>query len=62
MKDLNNLFRELLDREIERNEALAELGYAGFSLSDEEVYKHALDIFVSKVQEKAVEAANGRTP
>ena len=58
MKDLNNLFRELL----ERNEALAELGYAGFSLSDEEVYKHALDIFVSKVQEKAVEAANGRTP
>jgi len=62
MKDLNNLFRELLDREIERNEALAELGYAGFSLSDEEVYKHALDIFVSKVQEKAVEAVNGRTP
>ena len=60
MKDLNNLFRELLDREIERNEALAELGYAGFSLSDEEVYKHALDIFVSKVQEKAVEAVNGR--
>tara|TARA_R100000900_G_scaffold24466_3_gene19406 strand:- start:1163 stop:1351 length:189 start_codon:yes stop_codon:yes gene_type:complete len=62
MQDLNNLFRELLDREMERNEALAELGYAGFSLSDDEVFKHALDIFVSRVQEKAMEAVNGRTP
>lgn len=47
---------------MERNEALAELGYAGFSLSDDEVFKHALDIFVSRVQEKAMEAVNGRTP
>ena len=60
MQDLNNLFREILDREIERNEALAELGYAGFSLSDDEVFKHALDVFVGKVQEKAMEAVNGR--
>lgn len=47
---------------MERNEALAELGYAGFSLSDDEVFKHALDVFVGKVQEKAMEAVNGRTP
>jgi hypothetical protein len=60
MQDLNNLFRELLDREMERNEALAELGYAGFTISDDAVFKNALDVFVTKVQEKAVEALNGR--
>jgi hypothetical protein len=62
MQNLNALFRELLDREIERNEALAELGYAGFTLSDDEVFKHALDVFVKQVGSKAVEAFNGRTP
>ncbi len=62
MQNLNALFRELLDREIERNEALAELGYAGFTLSDDEVFKHALDVFVKQVQSKAVEAFNGGTP
>ena len=62
MQNLNALFRELLDREIERNEAFAELGYAGFTLSDDEVFKHALDVFVKQVGSKAVEAFNGRTP
>tara|TARA_R110002020_G_scaffold272795_1_gene487870 strand:- start:390 stop:578 length:189 start_codon:yes stop_codon:yes gene_type:complete len=62
MQNLNALFRELLDREMERNEALAELGYAGFTLSDDEVFKHALDVFVKQVGSKAVEAFNGRTP
>ena len=62
MQNLNALFRELLDREVERNEALAELGYAGFTLSDDEVFKHALDVFVKQVGSKAVEAFNGRTP
>jgi hypothetical protein len=62
MQNLNALFRELLNREMERNEALAELGYAGFTLSDDEVFKHALDVFVKQVGSKAVEAFNGRTP
>jgi len=61
MQNLNALFRELLDREMERNEALAELGYEGFTLSDDEVFKHALDVFVKQVGSKAVEAFNGRT-
>lgn len=62
MANLISIFDEILKKEQERNEILNEVGLAGFSLSDEEVFKHAVDAFVLKVQEKAVEAVNGRTP
>ena len=62
MANLISTFNEILKREQERNEILNEVGLAGFSLSDEEVFKHAVEAFVDKVREQAVEAAYGRTP
>tara|TARA_R110002051_G_scaffold237747_2_gene298581 strand:- start:207 stop:395 length:189 start_codon:yes stop_codon:yes gene_type:complete len=61
MQNLNSLFRELMDRELERNEMLKDIGYEGFALSDEEVFKHGVDVFIKQVQQKAMEALNGRT-
>ena len=59
MENLKQLFDRLLEREVERNQMLAESGYGDFALSDEGVMSHALEIFQKRVLEQMGENMNG---
>tara|TARA_R110002012_G_scaffold256329_3_gene436357 strand:- start:260 stop:448 length:189 start_codon:yes stop_codon:yes gene_type:complete len=61
MENLKQLFDRLLAREIERNQMLADSGYADFAISDDSVMSHALEVFQRRVTKQMGENMNGNT-
>mgnify|MGYP003148169960 CR=1 FL=1 len=61
MENLKQLMERMIDREIERNQILADSQYANFALSEEEAFNQGMETFQKELLKKMGGMISGDT-